>query len=113
MKKVNLIFCLILFFLSLLLSSSCFAQDNSYKTQTLYSSLGQLIDSSENKRYNIFGDIKGLTAVKIYKTDKADYKIHLLRNTDSLAQFRMGEEAFAEGGFPFLPWVDFSVFFGE
>ncbi len=49
------------------------------------STLGRVVDSTENTRYNLFGGIKGFESARLYRLDLNDYSLHLLRNRNSHA----------------------------
>ncbi|MBD3374826.1 hypothetical protein GF406_07325 [candidate division KSB1 bacterium] len=48
--------------------------------------VGELVDSTENARYHIFGTIEGLTAARFYNINSGKFQLHLLRNTNERAQ---------------------------
>jgi hypothetical protein len=72
--------------LLLLTTSVLFAQNTAVTPQVLHESLGEVIDPNENTRFNIFGDIVGLTVARLYRIDEEQYELHLLRNADGRAQ---------------------------
>ena len=84
MKTKNLrLFFYILFFLSI---AELPAIEPDSKSFLLHESLGPVIDSTENNRYNIFGDIPGLTAARFHQVKKEKVQLHLLRNIKDGAQ---------------------------
>lgn len=48
--------------------------------------LGEMIDAEENSEYNIFGNIEGFSAAKLYSNNGNSFSIHLLRNFRDQAQ---------------------------
>ena len=75
-KKLIIIFSSIFFF-----TQSAFA--TSIK---LHPKFGATIDSLENLQYNLFGDIHGFTAARVYKNHPNRYDLHIIRNLPDRAQ---------------------------
>ncbi|RMF59602.1 MAG: hypothetical protein D6748_06060, partial [Calditrichaeota bacterium] len=73
-------------FLMCILFSFARNQPLNVSPQVFHESLGDMIDASENVRYNIFGQIQGLTAVKLYREASGAFQLHVLRNTEEKAQ---------------------------
>jgi hypothetical protein len=71
----------------LLLASSNHAQSSREKSYTFHDTLGEMIDLKENTRYNIFGQIEGFTAARLYSSYQEFYHLHLLGNRAGQAQF--------------------------
>jgi hypothetical protein len=47
--------------------------------------LGQVVDPTENIRYTLFGGIEGFESARLYRLDMKYYSLHLLRNRNSHA----------------------------
>ncbi len=86
MKKRSFILCMGVFGTLFLIASFAVAQRTDNTSQVLHESLGEVIDSKENTQYNIFGDITGFTAARIYKVGVNRFQLHLLRNAEGRAQ---------------------------
>ncbi|MCK5132636.1 MAG: hypothetical protein KAR40_10860, partial [Candidatus Sabulitectum sp.] len=48
--------------------------------------LGEMIDAEENSEYNVFGNVEGFSAAKLYSKNGNSYSLHLLRNFHDHAQ---------------------------
>ncbi|MBN1482684.1 hypothetical protein EH223_11890 [candidate division KSB1 bacterium] len=61
--------------------------------------IGDVIDASENERYNFFGDIPGLSGAQFMAKGKQTYCLYLVRNSAERAQFLsldLGEQRLEE-----------------
>jgi len=56
------------------------------KDMVFHDSLGAVIDTQENSRYNIFGDIPGFTAARLVKETASRAEIFIMRNFNDRAQ---------------------------
>ncbi|MGH7492913.1 MAG: hypothetical protein ACREOO_11020 [bacterium] len=70
----------------LLLAPLSHAQSKKQSPQSFHDALGEMVDYQENIRYNLFGQIEGFTAARLYAFFQQDYYLHLLRNREAQAQ---------------------------
>jgi len=95
----------------LLLSAFCFAAapQKSPVQPVFHDSLGPVIDSTENARYNIFGDIPGFTAARLARMGERKIEIYFLRQVEGRARFlsyRMPSTIFNQFRFDLAARVD-------
>lgn len=53
----------------------------------LHDKLGDVVDASENQRYNLFGDVPGFSAARLVLFGKSNYSWLVVRNVGDQAQF--------------------------
>lgn len=72
----------------LLLSAFCLsaAPQKNAATPVFHNSLGAVIDSTENARYNIFGNIAGFSAARLVRVGENKTEIYFLRQLEDRAQ---------------------------
>ena len=79
--KIVYLSCILLF-----ITTTAFTKSSELSVYVLHDSLGEVIDARENALYNIFGEIEGFSAARIYKTGIDRYQLHILRNLEGKAQ---------------------------
>jgi hypothetical protein len=86
MRQKNFFIFVMLAGIFLLIASCAVVKGGDFTSQPLHELLGDVIDAQENLRYNIFGDIPGFTAARIYRVHANKYRLHLLRNSAGRGQ---------------------------
>ncbi len=75
----------------LALLGSAAAEDINLVPISFHEIIGEVVDSTENSQFNIFGSITGFEAAKVYPHKTESYELHILRNMDGQAQILLKE----------------------
>ena len=63
----------------------------SQKSVMFHSEIGVSVDSLTNARLNLFGNVRGFSAARLYLTDNGQYKLHSIRNAENGAHVAIFE----------------------